>query len=135
MPMLNKIMLYLLVLTVPTSVWPDLMGDCASQENMQIEMKMGDGHVHPSSGVSEFTAVVHHELNSNSEGEKTGISNSECCDDCITLCATFAGNLATRISTHSNAYYDSHRRLNISPTEFHTSPPPHSLFRPPISLV
>jgi hypothetical protein len=129
MPKLNKIIVYLLILTVPTSAWPDIMRNCSSQQGVQIQMKMADGHVHPSS------QSVHHESSGHDKEETTGVTKLECCDECVTMCAAYIGSLATRGAAYSNEYYDSHLRLNITPTEFHTPPPPHSLFRPPISLV
>jgi len=125
MPTLQKLVIYLLILAVPVSAWPDVMSVCRAQQTMELRVNMTAGHEHAS-----MIQAKSHEMMLHSE---TGaVSEMECCDDCVAICAAFVGSLATNATSYSDQYFDSHLRLNPSLMEFHTGPPPQSLFRPPI---
>jgi len=127
MSILQKIVIYLLIASVPLSVWPDVMSPCNGLQTTQFQAKAASGHVHSAMMMQTEAQKI------TMLGDSNLAPEMECCDDCVAICAAFAGSLAANAASYSDQYSNNHLPLNSMLNEFHTLPPPQAFFRPPIS--
>ena len=133
MDSLRKSVIYLLVVTLPLSLWASVASLCDTERSSAIEKISVDAHAHHGSSEN----VNHQELqvsanikNANTSGAST---DCPCCDDCVAICAMTAGSLLVSTSVLVDSLFDAHDRLIPLVVVFHQGPPRQSLFRPPIS--
>lgn len=63
------------------------------------------------------------------------IDDCSCCDDCASMCPSSAGNPVTLASQNIVPLSRASSPTMILADLMHDAPPPHPLFRPPISIA
>ena len=127
------ILIVLLGIASPLSLWADAIFPCAQQdqpqsrsifmgESIDAAMAAHKGHE------SVHETNPHHDSNSN--GDSSAI-DCVCCGGCISVCASSAGTFCAMGAKPLNLVFDNQSQPIPAANRCHSDPEPDSLFRPP----
>lgn len=133
MKVLCTILIVLLGVASPLSLWADVVVPCAQQDQPSLRDTFIDMPAYTDVAAhkghdSTHVTNLHHGGTNNSESSAI---DCECCVSCISVCASSAGTHSAIGSESMESLLDNQSQPNPAAECIHSNPDPNSLFRPP----
>ena len=133
MKVLCTVLIALLGVASPLSLWADANFPCTQQDQRLSRYIFMDESIHTAMVAhnghdSMQLTSLHH--GGNLDGDSSA-RDCECCVSCISACASSAGSLGAISSDSVDSMFASQSQLTPAAKTIHGNPDPISLFRPP----
>ncbi len=133
MKVMCTILVVLLGIASPLSLWADAIFPCTQQDQPQSRAIVVDESTHHE--MAEYSGHISaHETNLHHDGSNSSDSSTTdcvCCGGCVSVCASSAC-VVSAVGTQSlGAVFDNQSQAIPAANRFHSDPEPDALFRPP----
>ncbi len=133
MKILCTILIVLLGVASPLSLWADVIFPCDQQDQPQTRHITMDESTHADAAahnghVSAQQANSHH--NSSSSSDSSAI-DCVCCGGCVSVCASSACAVSASDAELPDSVFRKQGQPTAAANRFYSDPQPDSLFRPP----
>ena len=133
MKVLYSILIVLLGVASPLSLWADAIFPCGQQDQPQSRYILMDETIHADMAehnghLSAYETIQHHD--SSTGGEPSTI-DCVCCGGCVSACASSACAISAVDIESFGLVFDNQGQPILAANRVHSDPDPDSLFRPP----
>jgi len=133
MKVLCTVLIVLLGVASPLSLWADAIFPCDNQDQPQSRYILMDESIHTDmsghNGHDSTQATsLHHEDSGSSDSSAI---DCVCCGGCVSACASAAGAVSAIGNESLGSVFDNQGHTIPAANRFHSDPDPDSLFRPP----
>ena len=136
MKVLCTILIVLLGVASPLSLWADAVFHCAQQDQPLTRYILVDESIHTDMAehnghVSAHETNLHHDGSNSVNGSDSSAIDCVCCGGCTSVCASSAGTISAIGAESLGPVFDNQCQPFAAANRFHSDPDPDSLFRPP----
>jgi len=135
MKVLSAILIVLLGVASPLSLWAAAISPCAQQAQPQLDDIVMDESIHANMAApdndrhaSAHETKSHHD---SSTGSESSTIDCDCCGGCVSVCASSASAVSAIGTESPGSAFDNQGQPILAADRFHSDPDPDSVFRPP----